>query len=72
MTVAELIEQLQQHPKDMRVIVCGYEGGYHDAKAAESIPILLNINQAWYYGPHEEWDSSCKAEKPDEIAMRIA
>lgn len=30
MTVAELIELLQQHDSDMSVVVAGYEGGYND------------------------------------------
>jgi hypothetical protein len=30
MNVQQLIEELQKHPPEMRVIVAGYEGVYND------------------------------------------
>ena len=54
MTVAELIEQLQNYPSDMRVLTLGYEGGYNDVKLnTEEIVFNFSKNDAWYYGPHE-------------------
>ena len=55
-TVAELIAELEQYPKTMRVMVNGYEGGFHDVGEATTINVALNINTEWYYGPHELWD----------------
>lgn len=57
MTVAELIAALQQLPPDTRVMVSGYEGGLGDAgmPLVENIIIVaLNVNDARYYGGHEE------------------
>ena len=55
MTVAELIEQLQNYPSDMRVLTLGYEGGYNDIML-DNNDIVFNVPRdegAWYYGPHE-------------------
>lgn len=61
-TVGDLISELQKLPADMRVMVRGYEGGYHDASKPEIKPIKVNKNEPWYYGPHDDPD---KGEKPD-------
>ena len=53
MTVKELIQQLQQHDPDTRVVVNGYEGGLGDLEDLEKVKIELNVNTEWYYGPHE-------------------
>ena len=52
-TVAELIEELRKLPAEMRVMVRGYEGGYHDCQTPAIEPIKLNVNSEWYYGPHD-------------------
>ena len=54
MTIKELIQQLQQHDPNTRVVVNGYEGGLCDIKNLEKVKIELNVNTEWYYGPHEE------------------
>ena len=56
MTVQELIDKLQNHPPEMRVIIHGYEGGYHDVDHLEDTPIRLNVHDQWYYGPHDDAD----------------
>jgi hypothetical protein len=56
-TVAELIAELGKLPADMRAMVRGYEGGYHDAAGLEVKRIALNVHNSWYYGPHDEADS---------------
>jgi ribosome modulation factor len=56
MTVKELIEQLQQLPADLRVVVRGYEGGVDDIDRLEQGYIQLNAHQEWYYGKHERVD----------------
>ena len=71
MTVKELIELLQQCPsQSMRVIIDGYEGGYHDLEAHNIglTEIALNVNDAWYYGPH---DTPRHNEHTDETALRL-
>lgn len=52
-TVGELIADLQKFPPDLRVMVTGYEGGYHDAGTPELIKVKLNHYDEWYYGPHD-------------------
>lgn len=54
MLVKELIEQLQALPQDALLVTSGYEGGLNEISGASSIQIILNVNKAWYYGPHEE------------------
>jgi hypothetical protein len=53
MTVQELIEQLQNFPKDMLVVVDGYEGGCNDVSELEEYGVDLNVNREWFYGAHE-------------------
>jgi hypothetical protein len=54
MTIKELIQQLQQLDPDLHVFTNGYEGGYCDVVIGEEKEIALNVNEAWYYGPHED------------------
>jgi hypothetical protein len=56
MNVQQLIEELQKHPPEMRVIVAGYEGGYNDLDSPEQKSIRLNVHppEYWYYGRHED------------------
>ena len=54
MTIKELIQQLQQLDPDLHVFTNGYEGGYCDVSSFESKEIALDVNTAWYYGPHED------------------
>jgi hypothetical protein len=58
MNVQQLIEELQKHPPEMRVIVNGYEGGYCDINSLEQKSIRLNVHEpdCWYYGPHDDAD----------------
>ena len=54
MNVGQLIEQLKNYPQDLRVVVNGYEGGYNDVDHFEKIKIVLDYNEVWYYGKHED------------------
>ena len=60
MNVQELITALQSYSPEMRVIVRGYEGGYHDLTSPKETAIRLNVHErdCWYYGPHEDADYS--------------
>ena len=53
MTVQELITQLQNFPKDMPVVVDGYEGGCDDLNTLDEVKVDLNVNNEWFYGSHE-------------------
>ena len=57
MNVGQLIEQLKNYPQDLRVVVCGYEGGYNDVDTFENLKIVLNYHEEWYYGKHEDAES---------------
>jgi hypothetical protein len=54
MTKAELIEMMFDYPDDTMVVIPGYEGGLSDVTHVEDVKLKLNINSAWYYGPHED------------------
>lgn len=56
MNVQQLIEELQKHPPEMRVIVDGYEGGYSDLNKVCVEPIRLNVRKEddWYLGRHDD------------------
>jgi hypothetical protein len=59
MTVKELIEQLQTLDPDLHVFVQGYEGGYDDVGPISNvIDIALDVHTEWYYGKHEDADTS--------------
>ena len=53
MTVQELIKQLENVPKDMPVVIPGYEGGCDYVDTFEEVEVDLNVNTEWYYGSHE-------------------
>lgn len=61
MTVAELMFKLQGLPHDARVVVSGYEGGVGDVANVSEVMIKLNVNDEWYYGPHEMEDGDTPA-----------
>ena len=55
MTIAELIQALQQQPDQTAlVIIPGYEGGYSCVGELVRKHIALNVNTSWYYGPHDD------------------
>ena len=56
MTVTDLIRVLETCPPDLRVMVQGYEDGVDDLEpdCVLTRDVLLNVNEGWYYGRHEE------------------
>lgn len=58
MTIQQLTSLLSQYPPDTRVVVAGYEGGFNDIAIHKIIGLKLNANKEWYYGQHEEDESS--------------
>ncbi len=39
---------------ELHVFVPGYEGGYHYVLPSEVKTFCLNVNTAWFYGPHDD------------------
>lgn len=56
-TVSDLIEWLQEYPPEMRVVVCGYEGGFNDINDVEEVNIAENVNCSPYFGEHDYADA---------------
>ena len=58
MTVSQLIEVLQNHPGDVRVVVNGYEGGLDDLSPDQIslVRIALNTGVDDWMGQHGEAD----------------
>ena len=54
MTIKELIQHLQKHPSDTRVVVSGYEDGYNDIIEVKEVILQLNTYTEWYYGQHAD------------------
>jgi hypothetical protein len=53
-TVKRLIKQLEQFDGDLPVMLHGYEGGvYNGPNNLHTSIVVLDVNQEWYYGPHE-------------------
>ena len=56
MTIGELIQLLEVHPSDMRVVVNGYEEGYDDLSPEQISVVKIELNagtQAWQ-GRHRD------------------
>ena len=60
MTVSQLIEVLQTHPGDLRVVVNGYEDGFDDLspKQMSLVRIALNTGVEDWEGQHGEADEN--------------
>ena len=56
MKVKELITLLQTCDQETDVVISGYEGGLKDIKHLHSYLVEINVNDEWYYGPHERVD----------------
>ena len=55
-TVGELMDLLVHYPPELEVFVEGYEGGLRPLRKRwiKQARIKKNVNQEWYFGPHEE------------------
>ena len=54
MTVKDLISKLEKINPNRRVVVRGYEEGYCDIHDISIVPLKLDVNEEWYYGPHSK------------------
>lgn len=56
-TIKQLIAALQAYDPDLPIMLPGYEGGvYSPQPKLHQATIALEVNQEWYYGPHEVVD----------------
>ena len=53
MTIQELIDKLSKYDPSLHVYIPGYEGGVDDVESLEEVEVFLNVNDEWWYGPHE-------------------
>lgn len=54
MTIIELIKLLETHDPNTRIMIKGYEYGYHDVTNLLPLTVILNNNNPDYGGPHED------------------
>lgn len=54
MTVEQLINELEKFPKNLPVLVNGYECGYCDISKVVPTKVKLNVHIEDFNGPHDE------------------
>lgn len=54
MKIKDLILELKKHDPEARVCMPGYEGGMYYPMHVVPVTLALDVNTAWYYGPHEQ------------------
>ncbi len=54
MTAHELIQQLQQLPPDIRIVVRGYEDSYNDILELKPLRIKQIPDSSWYDGEYDD------------------
>ena len=57
LTIQDLIGLLSTYPPDWKPAIRGYEGGYKTLHTVKPKELLLNVNDEWYYGKHDDIDS---------------
>jgi hypothetical protein len=58
MTIAELIDKLQEFSPDTKIVIRGYEEGYNDILEIISRKIELDTSSHWYEGSYKESKNS--------------
>lgn len=54
MKIKDLILELSKYDPEDRVCLNGYEGGVYCPNKIVYTLVALDVNEQWYYGPHEE------------------
>ena len=54
MKIKDLILELNKHDPDTQVCLTGYEGGVYNPTKVLEVTVALDVNDEWYYGPHEQ------------------
>ena len=74
MTVSQLIEVLQTHPGDLRVVVNGYEDGFDDLspKQISLVRIALNTGVEDWEGQHRyDWEPATRGKQSATIVAAL-
>ena len=56
-TAHDLIQILLHFDPDLEILIPGYEGGFANIHGVKKENLLTNVNDEWYYGPHDHTDS---------------
>ena len=72
MKVKDLIKQLQSCDPEHLVCLPGYEGGYYTPEHVTAVEMTFNVNDKWYYGPHEMYREDEYPDYERGIAVVIA
>ena len=74
MTVSQLIEVLKTHPRDLRVVINGYEEGYDDLSPDQIsiVRIALNTGVDDWMGQHGEADHVSAGSEASETTVADA
>jgi len=54
LTAEQLINKLKTYPKDLKVLVDGYEDGLEPVIDICTTTVKYDATKEWYYGPYEE------------------
>ena len=71
MNVGQLIERLRELDPNMMVVRAGYEGGLTEIGFVNTIEALLNVNEEWYYGEHEEAEEYAVGKYPNAQRAKV-
>ena len=61
MQVKKLIEQLQQYPPEMPVVIAGYEDGYNDVSIIQECALIVDAHTQGWGGQHEATNAENKS-----------
>ena len=54
MKVKDFIKELEKLDPELWIVGRGYEGGYYKIDTpSETVTMVADCNDQWYYGPHE-------------------
>ena len=53
MKVSDLIQILSQYDPETVLVIPGYEGGFSPIHGVTKKELLKDVNDEWYYGPHD-------------------
>lgn len=65
MKIKDLILELSKYDPDTYLCMPGYEGGIYCPMHVVPVTVALNVNTAWYYGPHEQIVPELDQDYPD-------
>ena len=71
MNVGQLVRLLQSYPRDIRVVVAGYEDGYDDLspKQVSAVRIALNTGKHAWEGKHGDPDGLTRDTPHDAVVV---